>query len=767
MLGAFSGLRSRLGAVLIIAIVPAIVFLTIERISHSRAENAEFRETALALARLAAQAQQRRIEGARQLLIALSRSSELQNPATCTRFVRGLTAEYDGIYTEIGWADLSGRVVCHALEGPADISIADRMYFQRALRTRSFVTGDFMRGRISGTPALAFAHPIWNGSNAISGVAFVNMDLRVLSESLKADVLGSDATVSLLDRHGTLLARSADATKYIGVRASADQLRSMHEGGEFATEYSEPDAIIRVFGLVTIRDSMGNATFFVAVGRPRAPLVTAAQRRLVFDLIAVALLGAGLLAGCWVGSDYLIRRPLKRVLDTTAAIASGRLDARVNDGGGIRELQTLGTALNEMAEKLQQRDLHLRRGQRLEAVGQLAGGVAHDFNNLLTVILGYSESLRDRVGTGTVAAEELSELRAAAERAAKLTQQLLAFSRQQVLQPKPVNVNEVIAHMQSLVTRTIGDDIVLVTVNMPNLGIVRADPAQLEQVVLNLVINARDAMPDGGTITIETTNVDLTAEDMPPHAESVGMTTGAYVALSVTDTGIGMDEETRGRLFEPFFTTKGQAGTGLGLATVYGIVKQSGGFIFCDSNPGRGTRFTIYLPSTNEKLAVVQPERPMLPRGGSETVLVVEDQTAVRSYIERVLTRAGYRVSVAPDGREAARWIDSGGAVDLLLTDVKMPGMNGRTLYEHARAQRSHLAVLFISGYARDVLDIEPTLSDLTSFLPKPFTPADLLSKVRQMLDEARTLDVQARRSSAVAREAQSRHRASELELST
>ena len=251
-----------------------------------------------------------------------------------------------------------------------------------------------MRGRISGAHALAFSHPVRNAAGAMIGVAFVNVDLRVLSASMKADVLGSDATVSLVDRHGTVLARSADAAEYIGSQASPDQVRIMQERGEFATEYPGPDSIVRVFGVVTIRDAAGNPVFFVAVGRPRAPLVAAAQSRLQSDLAILAVLGAGLLAACWVGSNYLIRRPLDRVLETTASIASGRLDARVHDVSGIREFDALGAALNDMAEKLQQRDLHLRRAQRLEAIGQLTGGIAHDFNNLLTVIIGYGVAAR-------------------------------------------------------------------------------------------------------------------------------------------------------------------------------------------------------------------------------------------------------------------------------------------------------------------------------------------------------------------------------------
>lgn len=731
-----AGLRGRLIILLILAIVPALALLTLERLNRSRLETAELQEAALPFARLAALAQQRRMEGARQLLIALSRSSELQSDGeSCTRFLRGLATEYHGIYSEIGWADMSGRVMCHVLPTPSGLSIADRHYFQRAVQAQSFAVGELMYGRVNGSPALAFAHPIRDSSGGMTGVVFANVDLTVLSASLHADSPSPDASVTLLDRQGVILARSIDGARLIGRRVNAEQVQYASDRGELSTVFMGPDAVTRVYGVVAVRDRDGSPAFFVTVGLPRAPLAAAASRRLQFDLLTVAVLGFGLLAAGWVGSDYLIRRPVSRLLDATAALASGRLDVRVREGRGVRELDALGAAFNNMAAQVQQRDLHLRRGQRLEAVGQLAGGIAHDFNNLLTVIIGYGHSLGEHIKPGSEAAHDLSELQTAAARAAKLTQQLLAFSRQQVLQPRPMNVNDVVSGMQSLVTRTIGEDITLAIVAGADLGIVVADAAQLEQVVLNLVINARDAMPGGGTIRIETRNADVTVEDLVRIGERGSMPTGAYVALSIADTGTGMDDDTRARVFEPFFTTKGTRGTGLGLATVYGIVKQSGGFIFCESEPGRGTRFTIYLPRTSERPGTRVEAAVPAPRGGTEAVLVAEDEPGVRTLIATVLAQAGYRVTAVQDGADAAGWMTSGDPVDLLITDVRMPGMNGHSLYEHVRAVKPDVAVLFMSGYAGDDLHTGASIPDEAAFLPKPFTPRTLLAKVRQILD--------------------------------
>jgi len=732
-------LRGRLVLLLAMAILPALGTITYERIDRRRQDTQALRQTALTLARLAAQAQERRLEGARQLLAALSRSTDLDDdPNACTSFVRSLISEYGGRYTEIGWADLSGHVVCHAIEATGNVSIADRPYFRRVLSSGTFVVGDLMQGRLSGRAVLAFAYPKRNALGTIVGVVFANIDLHSLSDSLRGDINTADATVSLVDRHGAGLARSEGAAHWIGTRASAAQLAIMSAHREFVADFVGPDGVSRVYGIVNIQDRAGEPMLFVVVGLARDALIASANRRLRFDLLAVGVLGVGLLTAVWLATDWLIRRPVDQLVRATAALARGELQSRAPIGGGTREFEALATAFNEMADRLQQRDLYLRRGQRLEAVGQLAGGIAHDFNNLLTVILGYSESLRDHVTVASSAATELSELQTAVQRAADLTRQLLAFSRQQVLQPRVINLSEAVAHVQTLLTRTIGDDITLVVVNGRDVGNVRADPTQVEQVLLNLIINARDAMPDGGRITIEIRNVDLPDDVLVAPPEEAVIPWGQYVVLSIADTGVGMDQGTRARIFEPFFSTKKTRGTGLGLATVYGIVKQSGGFITCTSEPAQGTTFAVYLPRTVEAAEIRERQRTAPPAGGSESVLVVEDESAVRSLIETVLTRAGYSVVTMTDGKEAAKWLASGGGLDLLISDVQMPGMNGQALCEHARRVRPDLPVLFISGYSKETLPLAShgRTGESIAFLAKPFTPDDLLRKVRHTLDD-------------------------------
>jgi signal transduction histidine kinase/ActR/RegA family two-component response regulator len=366
----------------------------------------------------------------------------------------------------------------------------------------------------------------------------------------------------------------------------------------------------------------------------------------------------------------------------------------------------------------------LRQSQKMEAVGRLAGGVAHDFNNLLTVITGYAALLRDTVGSG--GASELEEIQKAAFRAGAMTHKLLAFSRKQVLQPRIVNPNTVVTGMEELLRRLIGEDVLLVTI-LGNIGNVKADPNQLEQVIMNLAVNARDAMPGGGRLVIETRNAQLGSE---MHT----LRPGAYVLLSVTDNGHGMDAATAARIFEPFFTTKDLGkGTGLGLSTVFGIVEQSGGLVTVESAPGAGATFRVYLPidtSTAEESA--QPAAAAAEQRAG-TILVVEDEVPLRRLVLKILRGAGYHVIEAVNGEEALALAARHPTIDLVLSDVVMPVISGPEMVAHLRATRPDLIVLFMSGYDRALID-QTTLERGASFLPKPFTPKTLLARIADLI---------------------------------
>jgi PAS domain S-box-containing protein len=419
---------------------------------------------------------------------------------------------------------------------------------------------------------------------------------------------------------------------------------------------------------------------------------------------------------------------------TTVVRVSGRSVTNGRPGDLVFEL---------FAEDVTERralEQQLRQSQKMEAVGRLAGGIAHDFNNLLMVISGYSEFLLERIGEQPQLRGPAQEIASAAERASSLTRQLLAFSRKQMLAPRIVNLNDIAGENFKMLTRMIGEDIDLVMVPAQNLWPVRADAGQIEQVIMNLAVNARDAMPSGGKLTIETSNVTLDEEYARFHAP---LQPGDYVMTAISDTGAGMDLETQSHIFEPFFTTKGTKGTGLGLSTVYGIVKQSGGYIWVYSEMGRGTTFKIYLPRVASGEAAPQLAAPVEAQRvepGTETILLVEDEANLRYLARQFLEKQGYKVIEAADGAVAMQIaVAHDRTIHLLLTDVIMPGMNGRELAQRIAEIRPNVKILYMSGYTENVIGHNGMLDAGVRLLQKPFNLRDLKSKVREVLDAGPT----------------------------
>ena len=423
------------------------------------------------------------------------------------------------------------------------------------------------------------------------------------------------------------------------------------------------------------------------------------------------------------GSSVWVRISVQAVRDANGAMAYYE--------GLVEDL----SERKQAEEALKVAEGRLLQAAKLEAVGRLAGGVAHDFNNLLGVIMGYADLMAKRLPAEDPLRRNVQEIQKAADRASGLTRQLLAFSRRQVLQPRVLDLHHTITEVESMLQRVIGEDVDLVTVLREGVGKVRADPGQIQQVLMNLAVNGRDAMPDGGTLTIETANVDLSADYASRH---LGVSSGPYVLMAVSDTGVGMNAEVQAHIFEPFFTTKGpEKGTGLGLATVYGIIKQSGGNIWVYSEPGQGTTFKVYLPRVDEGppgIVLVDPPDP--PVRAYETVLLVEDDDKVREVVAIALREAGYTVLEARSGILALAHADERREpIHLVITDLVMPGMNGRELVERWRARHPETRALFMSGYTDATAPNQGGLPAGAAFIQKPFAPSALARRVREVLE--------------------------------
>jgi two-component system cell cycle sensor histidine kinase/response regulator CckA len=432
----------------------------------------------------------------------------------------------------------------------------------------------------------------------------------------------------------------------------------------------------------------------------------------------------------WAASPQQRRPAVRRHRTKSGRLIDIELAAYDIDYGGRQALLVVLTDITGRRELEEQ----LRQSQKMEAIGMLAGGIAHDFNNLLTIITGYSQLILNNLKENDPNRHSAEQIMKAGERAAALTKQLLAFSRRQVLQLRVLDLNKLVTSLSAMLQRLIGEDIDLRLSLRPDLGRVSADPGQIEQVIMNLVVNARDAMPKGGILTLETANVELDSRYV--HTPLTAKP-GPYVMLAVSDNGIGMDASVKARLFEPFFTTKGSGkGTGLGLSTVFGIVKQSGGSLDVYSEPGKGTSFKIYLPRIDQPVAA-EPQRQNKPvRRGWETILLVEDDEMVRKLVRETLEKQGYKILDAGGPLDARRIADHfPGAIHLMITDVVMPKVNGRELAEQLSKRRGDLRVLYMSGYTDNAVLNSGILAKDVAFLQKPFTPGALIEKVREVLE--------------------------------
>jgi len=633
-------------------------------------------------------------------------------------------------------AELAEREIRQVLKVCVFQRVETREAYLDALETfqPDLIVSDYRMPRFDGLTALQLALDRVPLTPVIILTGAINEDTAV--ECMKAGA--SDYVIKEhIKRLGQAVIHALDQKQLQQERSRAEHALRASEERYRTLAYTLPDAI-------TVTDAAGNITYISPttlnfygyededelLGHNILNWVHVSQHQQALEQIAVVLAGGSL-----TNEEYML-------LKKDGSLFYGEVSAAcLKDPQGrpigiiiiMRDITERKQA-EEMRVKL---EAQLHQVQKMESIGRLAGGIAHDFNNLLTVIHGYCDIIQDQLALADPLLVELKQIQQASERAAALTRQLLAFSRKQILAPTVLDLNNLVTNLRAMLVRLIGEDITLETVLAVGLRPITADPSQIEQVIMNLVVNARDAMPTGGRLTIETSNMDLDRNYASIHPEAP---VGSYVMLVVTDTGCGMDAQTRTRIFEPFFTTKEPGkGTGLGLATVYGIIKQSDGEIAVSSEPGKGTSFKIFLPaSAIAPNAWPVPQARSATRGGSETILLAEDDETVRRMVSRALQACGYTVLEARHAAEALALSERyEQPIDLLVTDVVMPQMSGRVLAERLTLLRPQLKVLFISGYMDDAVVRHGLLAAEVHFLPKPFSLSVLVAKVRGVLDTA------------------------------
>jgi two-component system cell cycle sensor histidine kinase/response regulator CckA len=688
-------------------------------------------QAALALenARLYHDARRRRHEAEELARTARRLTESLETSAVSESVVQSVLSIFGVTASILRFLQPDGSLVCVAVAGRLvnHLEIGDVLPRGVGVAGRAVAEGKAVwSSNVFSDPTVALTDQVRQRLAAVGNQAILAVPLTVKGEIIGALVIADSIPRPFTDSEVGLLQTFADQA------ALALENARLFEDARAARDFLSSIAENSADGIITT-DVRGRITYF----SPGAEEIFGYRHQEILGQPAADFYRSGI-AEARAVMHRLHAEGRMRNYETAFRARDGRwveVNASLSllrDAPGA-VVGTLGIISDVTERKKLEHDL--RQSQKMEAVGRLAGGIAHDFNNLLTVITGRSELLLERLGPDEPLRRDIELFQKTADRAAGLTRQLLAFSRRQVLQPRVLDLNGVVTGLSAILRRLIGEDIDLVTELTPELGSVRADPGQIEQVIVNLVLNARDAMPSGGRLTIETANVDVDAAS--PEAPGVGA--GAYATVAVSDTGVGMDPETRQHIFEPFFTTKppGQ-GTGLGLATVYGIVEQSEGTISVVSEPGQGTTVRIYLPRVNEAIeaAPIVSAPPEPPQRG-ETVLLVEDEDAVRDLVVEILLGERYTVLPASDPGAALMIAERHrGPIHLLLTDVVMPQMSGRRLAEEITAVRPETKVIYISGYTDDA--IVPQAAAATpaiAFLAKPFTPEGLASKIRDVLD--------------------------------
>ncbi len=681
-----------------------------------------------------------KILGTAQLHYGLARARDLETAdrAACSAFLSAVREEYPQ-YTGILTIDPNGQLFCDSLGSGRNLDLRDRSYFQQALRQSSGVALEPTFGRLTGISVLQIAYPARDAAGELRFVLLASLNLEKLLQERGA----RETDMAFVDRQGIVLAWHAPQGRALSAGSSIagtplfDFVTAHSDGGAGEALRASGD---REVWAVSSNPAMREAGLYLLVGQPKDILVADANRSLIEELAVLAAVALLLFFGVWLLAEIGIRRQVARIGKMAESLGAGNLRARIPLPHPRGELGGLMTVLNGAAESLErQRDAiadlnqKLQQSQKMEAIGQLTGGVAHDFNNLLTVILGNAEMLVEQLEDRPELLALAETMMRATERGASLTRSLLAFARRQPLEPRSIDVNQLLLQMENLLHRALGEHIECRFVLGRETRPAMIDPAQLEAAILNLALNARDAMPGGGRLTVETASVHL---DEVYAERNDDVEPGDYVMVAVADSGTGMSKEVLAHAIEPFFTTKDVGkGTGLGLSMVYGFVKQTGGHIKIYSEVGEGTSVKLYLPRSSLPLADVARAEKALPRGRGETILAVEDDDMVRDHVAAELKALGYEVLTAHSGADALQLLRSDAKIDLLFSDVVMPGgMSGPQLAEQALRLRPGLRVLYTSGYTENTVIHQGRVDPGVQLLNKPYRRQDLAVKLRAVL---------------------------------
>jgi signal transduction histidine kinase/CheY-like chemotaxis protein len=763
---------ARLFILVMIAVLPALAIEAYNQIELRQEREREIRREALRLATFASGELDRIIESGAGLLAALSRLPAVRSfdAASCSSYLAELGRAFPQ-YRVIGATDAAGNVFCASRPPPPGFNLSDKPAWRQAIRTGDFTVGVYNLGRLANSPVLPLALAFRDESGAIAGLVYVSLDLEWLARYFAEKRFDKDATLLIADRNATILLRLPGNESFVGTSFAETYHRYLYADALGTDEIVGVDGIRRILGYVPVTRPPASG-LYVGIGLSRDPAFAAIDRA---TLIGVILISTGFLlalVAAWIGGRHFISRPIARLAAAAGHWRRGDFRARVAAHGG-GEIGLLADTFNDMAvaladqqqqnaallatleERVAERTRELAReaterrraeeallqAQKMEAIGQLTGGIAHDFNNLLTAVLGNIELAETRLsGLGAhPALRYLAQARHSAERGARLTRDLLAFARRQSLDVAPLDVNAVVRKADELLCRSVGAAVRIEHRLAPDLWPALGDASQIELVILNLVINARDAMPGGGTITIETGNVEPGDPRRLSELPREDHLRGGYVRLAISDTGSGMSEEVLAKCLEPFFTTKEVGrGSGLGLSVVHGIATQTGGTVAISSKPGDGTVVSVYLPRAETEPAAGRNAEPAA-KGASEApsaarVLLVDDDPEVREVVAAQLRDLGCSVVAAASGDAALALLADGNAAefDLLVSDYAMPGLGGAELAAAARDRWPHLPVLLIAGY-NDVA-AETRADQGWHWLRKPFRRADLAVHVGRLV---------------------------------